>query len=44
MGKSAAGREIYLVLNQNLQDLDEDGSFHSLDSDLTAKLNYTFRF
>jgi len=39
-----AGREIYLVLNQNLQDLDENGSFHSLDSDLTAKLNYTFRF
>ena len=39
-----AGREVYLVLNYNFQDFDEDGTFHSMDADLTAKLNYTFRF
>lgn len=39
-----AGREIYLVLNHNLQDHDEDGTFHSRAADVTAKLNYTFRF
>lgn len=39
-----AGREVYLVLNHNLQDLDENGSFHSQSADLTAKVNYTFRF
>ena len=39
-----AGREVYLVLNYNFQDFDEDGTFNSMDVDLTAKLNYTFRF
>ena len=39
-----AGREVYLVLNYNFQDYDEDGTFESMDTDLTAKLNYTFRF
>ncbi len=39
-----AGRDFYLVLNHNLQDLDENGSFHSTRGDLTAKASYTFRF
>jgi hypothetical protein len=39
-----AGREIYFVVNHNLEDLDRDNSFRSQFSDLTAKINYTFRF
>ena len=39
-----AGQNLYLVLNHNLQDLDRDNRFHSSLSELTAKLNYTFRF
>jgi hypothetical protein len=39
-----AGQEGFLVLNHNLQDLDKDNSFRSSFSDLSVKLNYTFRF
>ena len=39
-----AGREIYFVVNHNLQDFDEDNSFRSLASDVVAKASYTFRF
>ena len=39
-----AGREVYLVLNHNLEDLDGNREFHSMGADLTAKVNYTFRF
>jgi len=39
-----AGRELYFVINHNLEDPDRDNSFHSTFSDVTAKLNYTFRF
>jgi hypothetical protein len=39
-----AGRNFYFVLNHSLQDLDENGTFHSLGADLTAKASYTFRF
>jgi len=39
-----AGREAFIVLNHNLQDVDRDGSFRSIDADLTLKFNYTFRF
>jgi hypothetical protein len=39
-----AGREIFLVLNRNFQDVDKDNSFQSVTSDLTAKVSYTFRF
>ncbi len=39
-----AGRDFYLVLNHNLEDLDENGTFHSTRGDLTAKASYTFRF
>ena len=39
-----AGREVYFVINHNLEDLDDNGRFHSQFSDVTAKVNYTFRF
>ena len=39
-----AGREVYFVINHNLEDLDRDNRFHSQFSDVTAKVNYTFRF
>jgi hypothetical protein len=39
-----AGRELFFVINHNLQDLDEDNRFHSLASDVVAKASYTFRF
>jgi hypothetical protein len=39
-----AGREVYFVVNHNLEDIDRDNNFHSAFSDLTAKINYTFRF
>ena len=39
-----AGREAFLVLNHNLQDLDRDDDFHSSFSELTLKYGYTFRF
>lgn len=38
------GREAYLVLNHNLQDYDRDNSFDESLSDLSLKVNYTFRF
>ena len=39
-----AGREVYFVINHNLEDLNGDNRFHSQFSDVTAKVNYTFRF
>jgi hypothetical protein len=39
-----AGREVYFVINHNVEDLDGDNSFHSAFSDATAKVSYTFRF
>ncbi|HMB74099.1 MAG TPA: sugar-binding protein [Gammaproteobacteria bacterium] len=39
-----AGREGYLVLNHNLQDLDRDNNYHSSFSETTIKYSYTFRF
>ncbi len=39
-----AGRELFFVINHNLQDFDEDNRFHSLTSDVVAKASYTFRF
>jgi hypothetical protein len=39
-----AGREMYLVFNQGLQDFDRDGRFRSTQSDVVAKAGYTFRF
>ena len=39
-----AGREMFIVLNHNLEDYDRSNSFHSLGAELTAKFSYTFRF
>jgi hypothetical protein len=39
-----AGRELYFVINQNLEDFDRDDSFHSAVGDVVVKMNYTFRF
>jgi hypothetical protein len=39
-----AGREIYFVVNHNVEDFDRDNDFHSSFSDATVKVNYTFRF
>jgi hypothetical protein len=39
-----AGRELYFVINHNLQDFDRDNNFKSLASDVVAKASYTFRF
>jgi len=39
-----AGREAFVVLNHNLQDLDRNDSFHSTLADLSLKFSYTFRF
>ena len=39
-----AGREVYFVINHNVEDIDRDDHFHSAFSDMTAKVNYTFRF
>ncbi len=39
-----AGREAFIVLNHNLQDLNRNDSFHSSLADLSLKFSYTFRF
>jgi hypothetical protein len=39
-----AGREAYLVLNHNLQDLDRNNTFHTSFNEVTIKYSYTFRF
>ena len=39
-----AGREVFFVINHNIEDIDRDNSFHSSFSDATAKVSYTFRF
>ncbi len=39
-----AGRELYFVINHNVEDYDRDNDFRSTYSDMTAKVNYTFRF
>jgi hypothetical protein len=39
-----AGRELFFVINHNAEDFDRDNKFHSTFSDVTVKVNYTFRF
>jgi hypothetical protein len=39
-----AGREVYFVINHNMEDFDRDDRFHSAFSTMTAKVSYTFRF
>ena len=41
---AVAGREAFLVLNHNWQDLDRDNQFENASSELVLKLGYTFRF
>ena len=39
-----AGREAFIVLNHNLEDVRRNDSFSSTVADLAVKFNYTFRF
>ncbi len=39
-----AGRELFFVINHNLQDFDRDNSFNSLQADVSVKYTHTFRF
>ena len=39
-----AGRELFVVLNHNLQDIDLDNAFHSSFADLSVQYRHTFRF
>lgn len=39
-----AGREAFLVLNHNMLDIDGNRTFRSDSAELSAKINYTFRF
>ena len=39
-----AGRDAYLVLNHNLDEEIQGGSFHSSALETVIKFNYTFRF
>jgi hypothetical protein len=39
-----AGRELFIVLNHNLEDFDRDGSNHSATADFTIKYRHTFRY
>jgi len=39
-----AGREMFIVLNHNLEDYDRNNTFHSLGAEFTVKFSYTFRF
>lgn len=39
-----AGRELFVVLNHNLEDFDYDSRFHSDTADLTIKYRHTFRY
>ncbi len=39
-----AGRNVFLVINHNYQERLSDGDFHSTNTDVTIKADYTFRF
>jgi hypothetical protein len=39
-----AGRELFIVLNHNLEDFDGDGTDHSDTADFTIKYRHTFRY
>jgi hypothetical protein len=39
-----AGRELFIVLNHNLEDFDRDGSNHSATADFTIKYRHTLRY
>jgi hypothetical protein len=39
-----AGQEMFLVFNRSFQDFDKNGRLQSVNSELSAKVSYTFRF
>ena len=39
-----AGRELFVVLNHNLDDIDRDENFHSSFADFSVQYRHTFRF
>ena len=39
-----AGRNVYFVVNHNFVERPSDGQFHSENTDVTFKVDYTFRF
>ena len=39
-----AGRELFVVLNHNLDDIDRDDNFHSSFADFSVQYRHTFRF
>lgn len=39
-----AGREGFIVFNHNVVDTDRDGSFRSVNADVSVKFSYTWRF
>jgi hypothetical protein len=39
-----ARQPLSLVLNHSMQDLDKDRSFTAVETELSARINYTFRF
>jgi len=39
-----AGRELFFVINHNLQDFDRNNTFESLAADITVKYTHTLRF
>ena len=39
-----AGRNVFFVVNHNFAERPTDGSFHSANTDVTLKVDYTFRF
>ncbi len=39
-----AGRELFVVINQNMEDFDGDNAFHSNFSNLSVQYRHTFRF
>ena len=39
-----AGKELFFVVNHKVREFDNSGKFESISSDITLKLNYTYRF
>ncbi len=39
-----AGKQVFLVLNYGLADMDGDNRFHAVNADLSLKMNYTLRY
>jgi hypothetical protein len=39
-----AGKEVFIVINHNIEDPDKNNRFEKALSDLSVKLNYTYRF